>query len=73
MTKYTHTVHSTDATATEGWSGVQDRELKCIEAAIAWFAAEVAAEPLAVHSLKFGEIEIAKYDPLWIDDYRNSR
>jgi hypothetical protein len=68
MTRYTLTSRSTDATATEGWSGVDDRELATVEAAIAWFAAMVIEMPMAIHFLttKSGH-ELARFMPLEAD------
>lgn len=63
-TKYTLTSRSPDATATEGWSGVQDRECPSLEASIAWFAAEVIAQPRAVHILQSPDgFQLAVYEP----------
>lgn len=64
MIKFKLTSQDPEATATEGWSGLQERELPSIEAGVAWFAAEVIAETRAVHILQGPDgYEFARYEP----------
>ncbi len=62
--RYKLTSHSVDATATEGWSGVDEHDYDHVSAAIQWFATEAHNNPHAVHFIEDANgHELARYTP----------
>lgn len=64
MRTYRFVVESPGATATEGFSGVEEKECASDAAALAFWLAAVLDEPGLVHRLELGDfVVIAEYTP----------